>query len=194
MICYEEETERIARLKGELELLTESLDRGSNVPRTTFYLAQTYRDLGNLPRAIEHYEERLKMGGWEEEIWYSMYQIGCLQQRLGMAWMIVLHRFLDAHQLRPSRAEALYRVAKYYRETGQYRLGHLFAKAVLNVPEPDDLLFIERTVYEYELRLEYALCCFHLGVKHEAASAAEQILVHQQMPERVREAALSCIS
>jgi len=144
--CHEEQPDRAASLKREIELLKESLERGSNVPRATFYLAQAYRDLGNLTRAVEHYEERLKMGGWEEEVWYSAYQVACLQQQLGFSWMLVLPRYLEAYQLRPTRAEPLFRVAKYYRETQQYCLGRLFAKAAMDIASPDDLLFIESPV------------------------------------------------
>jgi|SRR5579859_5571852 len=125
---------------------------------------------------MEHYEERLKMGGWEEELWYSAYQVGCLQQRLGMAWMLVLSRYLEAYQLRPTRAEPLFRIAKFYRESGQYRLALLFAGAAMHIPVPDDLLFIERSVYESDLPLEYAQCCSHLGLQQEAVDAVRPVL------------------
>jgi tetratricopeptide (TPR) repeat protein len=190
--CHEEQPDRAGRLNREIQLLKESLERGSNVPRATFYLAQAHRDLGNLTRAVEHYEERLKMGGWEEELWYSAYQVGCLQQRLGYAWILVLARYLEAYQLRPARAEPLFRIAKYYRETQQYRLGHLFAKAAIDIASPDDFLFIARQVYEHELPLEYALCCFHLGMKQEAARVAQMILSEPEVPEEAREAAKQC--
>jgi tetratricopeptide (TPR) repeat protein len=191
--CHEEDSDRTTKLNSEIELLKEALERGSNVPRATFYLAQAYRDLGNLPRAIEHYEERLKMGGWEEELWYSAYQIACMQQRLRIAWMLVLSRYLEAYQLRPTRAEPLFRIARYYRETGQYRLGHLFAHAAMEIPVPDDLLFIERSVYQYELPLEYALCGFHLGMKEEAVRVAREILSEASVPEDARQAAKQCV-
>ena len=190
--CHEEQFDRSAALNREIELLKESLERGSNVPRATFYLAQVYRDLGNLTRAVEHYEERLKMGGWEEEVWHSAYQVARLQQRLGYAWMLVLARYLEAYQLRPTRAEPLFRIAKHYRETQQYRLGHLFAKAAMDIASPDDLLFIETPVYEHELQLEYVHCCFHLGLKHEAARVARVVLSKSGVPEETRAAAKQC--
>jgi len=147
-------------LKGELE-------KGANVPRATFYLAQCYRDLGNLPMAVEWYEKRTTMGGWAEEVWYSHYQIARLQQRLGISWMLVLSQYLRAYEFRPARIEPLYHVAKFYRENQQYCLGHLFSQAGLSAVYPDDLLFIERNVYDGDLAREHALCCEELGIQSE---------------------------
>ncbi len=67
--CQEDESSRVDRLSCEIELLKESLERGASVPRATFYLARAYQNLGNLPRAVEYYEARLTMGGWDEELW-----------------------------------------------------------------------------------------------------------------------------
>jgi len=160
---HEEAAAHRAQCQKEVELLKQSLERGSNVPRTTFHLAQCYRDLGNLPLAIEYYEKRATMGGWAEEVWYSMYQVARLQQRLGIAWMLVLDQYLRAYEFRPSRIEPLYHVARYYREKGQLDLGRLFAQAGLGSEYPDDLLFIERGVYEGGLREEHEMCCARTG-------------------------------
>jgi glycosyltransferase involved in cell wall biosynthesis len=181
-----------AALKRDVERLKEALERGANVPRCAFYLAQSYRDLGNLPLAVEYYEQRATMGGWAEEVWYSVYQIARLQQRLGIAWMIVLSRYLEAYQLRPSRIEALYHVARFCRERQQYQLGYLFAHPAIGVPYPEDLLFVERSIYEHELPLEYALCCHHLGMKAEAVRVAQSLLANPAPPEAARQLATLC--
>lgn len=154
-------------IQSEIELLKESIRRGSNVARATFYLAQAFRDLGNLPQAIELYEKRAAMGGWDEEVWYSLYQVASLQQRLGVAWLLVLNQYLRAYQFRPSRIEPLFHIAKYYRETEQYHLGYLFSRTAIEAAYPDDLLFIERGTYESDLAREYVTCCRHLGMEPE---------------------------
>jgi hypothetical protein len=144
----EDETSRGERCREAIELLNTSIERGVNVPRSTFYLAQSYRDIGNLAQAVELYEKRTTMGGWEEEVWYSHYQVARLQQRMGVSWLLVLHKYLEAYQFRPSRIEPLHQIAKYYREAGQDRLAGLFAQAGAGAPYPDDLLYIERALYE----------------------------------------------
>lgn len=50
--------------------------------RYTFYLAQTLRDVGRYPESIEYYTKRAEMGGWPEEVYYSMYQVGECHKRL----------------------------------------------------------------------------------------------------------------
>jgi hypothetical protein len=51
--------------------------------RYTFYLAQSYRD-SQLPlEAITYYQQRAQMGGWQEEVFYSLYQVAKLKESLG---------------------------------------------------------------------------------------------------------------
>src|ERR1041384_2589136 len=107
-----------ARCREEIGLLKEAVERGANVARATFHLAQCYRDLGNLPMAMEYYEKRATMGGWAEEVWYSLYQVARLQQRLGISWVLVLNQYLRAYEFRPSRVEPLFQVARFYQENG----------------------------------------------------------------------------
>jgi tetratricopeptide (TPR) repeat protein len=154
-----------------------------------FYIAQSYRDLGNLLPAIEWYERRAGMGGWEEEVWYARYQVARLQHRLGLAWPIVLDAYLTAYGLRPTRLEPLFHVAKFYRETQQYAAGYLFSRAIVDTPYPEDILFVERTVYDYELPLEYAICCHHLGKHEEAIRVSDAVLARPDLPDGCRAAA-----
>jgi glycosyltransferase involved in cell wall biosynthesis len=162
VVHHEDGGSRKDKYQRDKELLKRALDTDPDNARNIFYLAQTYRDIGNLPQAIEWYEKRASMGGWDEEVWYSLYQVARLQHRLGLAWALVLDAYLRAYEFRPTRVEPIYQIARFYRETGQYHLGHLFSRAVLHVPYPEDLLFIERSIYEHDLKLEYDLCCEQL--------------------------------
>ena len=62
--CKENKYER------DLILLTQELQRDPNNPRTVFYLANTYRDIGEYENAIYMYMKRIELLGWEEEVWY----------------------------------------------------------------------------------------------------------------------------
>ncbi|MGH7866768.1 MAG: hypothetical protein ACREP9_03810, partial [Candidatus Dormibacteraceae bacterium] len=67
--------------------------------------------------------------------------------------------YLRAYESRPSRIEPLLQIAKYYRESGQDHLGRLFARSGMGVEYPnEDLLFIERGIYEGGMEREYELC------------------------------------
>src|SRR6266511_4634173 len=152
---HEDGGSRKDKYERDIRLLKRALEQDPANARYVFYLAQSYRDIGNLPQAIEWYEKRATVGGWPEEVWYSLYQVARLQHRLGYAWPLVLQAYLAAFQVRPCRLEPLFHVARFYRENGPYHLGYLFARAVTETPYPDDLLFIEKSLYEHELWLEY---------------------------------------
>src|SRR2546425_12536889 len=109
-----------------------------------FYLAQSYRDAGLMAQALQWYTKRAAAGGWEEEVFYALYQVAQLQALSALPWPVVLNSYLTAYQYRPTRIEPIFRIAKYYREQQQYHLGYFFAQSVLEVPYPEDILFVER--------------------------------------------------
>src|SRR5947209_12275693 len=56
-----------AKLEKDAQVLREALAREPGNARYAFYLAQTYRNAGDLARAREAYWHRFRMPGWEEE-------------------------------------------------------------------------------------------------------------------------------
>jgi len=166
-----DESRQRGKIERYLALLKRDLEPDNS--RQVFYIAESYRDLGNLPQAIEWYEKRASMGGWDEEVWCSLYQVARLQHRLGLAWALVLDAYLRAFEFRPARVEPIYQIARFYREQGQYNLAYLFSRAVIDTPYPEDLLFVERSIYEHDLPREYALCCEQVGKRIETVQARE---------------------
>ncbi len=51
--------------------------------RYLFYLAQTHYCLNELEEAIKWYKKRVEAGGWAEEVFYSLFQIGICYELLG---------------------------------------------------------------------------------------------------------------
>lgn len=141
------------KFERDVRLLRQGLvDEPSNV-RYMFYLAQSYHSLGRWRDSIDMYKRRIAAGGWEEEIWYSHYMIAQCHLSLGdpfkfEAWM------LRAYKYRPSRAEPLYKLAKYFREHAQHYKAYYYAKEGSKIPLSNDSLFVETEVYtslfEYE--------------------------------------------
>ena len=60
---------------------------------------------------------RAEMGGWEEEVYYSMYRCG-VQAKLGEPWSDIQDAYLRAWEVRPVRAEPLHAIANRYRIDG----------------------------------------------------------------------------
>src|SRR6478609_597704 len=142
----------------DAKLFEEELARNPNHPRSQFYLAQSYRDAEQLERALKEYKIRASMeNGWDEERFMAQLEAGRMCLRLEKPEAAVLTELLAAYALRPTRAEPLYELARYYREKGGYAMATLFAKAGIGTPRPDDQLFVLESIYTWRLLDELAV-------------------------------------
>lgn len=157
-------------------LLETALREDPRDARNRFYLAQSYRDAGEPAKALRHYALRVDMGGWEEEVYVAQCERAKLAIQLGHVESEILAQHLRAWSLRPSRAEALWQLASYYRERQRYAEGYLYAKVGKDIPLPADILFLQRDVYEWRLLDEFAVCAYWIGQYRESAEASERLL------------------
>lgn len=151
--------------------------------RYVFYLAQSYRDSDQPEKALATYQRRAEMGGWEEEVWYSLYEVARLSEALNLDTASIVDRYLQAYQYRPRRAEPLGQLARLYREKGQYALAHLFAQQGLAIAKPDDLLFRDDAFYDWRCLDEYAIACYWLGEYAESERACRRLLAEGCLPD-----------
>ena len=143
--------------------------------RYYFYLAQTYRDRKMYAESIRYYKDRIKMGGYVEEVFYSIYQIGYCYQMLGQDANAIVS-YLDAWQYRPSRIEPLVYIASYYRYNGKYQLGLLFALKALEIPPSTDCLFVDKRCWDYLLAFELSYLAFYGGLKELGKQSCDKVL------------------
>jgi glycosyltransferase involved in cell wall biosynthesis len=183
---------RADKFERDVRLLTAEVASDPSNPRSLFYLAQSYRDLGRHAEALAWYERRVAHGGgWDEEVWCAMHQAARMKQQLGRGWDEVLADYLKAYAFRPARLEPLYEVVRHYREREEFQLGYLYgALAGHGPPYPEDRLFIERAVYEYLLPLEYGVCAYANGRTAEAVGAFNRVLACDALPDWVADAAV----
>lgn len=148
------------KLTRDTELLEAELQRVPGDPRSLFYLAQTYRSLGRRTEAIELYRQRVAAGGWEEEVWYSLYMIGvCLKE---MDDPSCIQAFLRAYNYRPTRAESLHGIAQYSRLKGQNDVAMLFCEQARAVKRSDDILFVSPGCYGgVAIQEEESICGYY---------------------------------
>ena len=67
------------------DLLLAEIECNPADARSAFYLAQSYFCLGDLVNARQWYARRIEMGGWDEEVGYSMYKLALSMEQLAMA-------------------------------------------------------------------------------------------------------------
>lgn len=169
--CKSDKFERDARL------LEEGLREEPTNVRYMFYLAQTYHCLRRHEDAIRMYKQRAKAGGWIEEQWYSLYMIGQSYLSLGDAPGFEKY-MLKAYALRPSRAESLYKLAKYFREQGQQYKAYHYVRLGKSIPLSNDSLFVEPNVYKDLFLYEETICLYYLNQTREGLRTSMKYLLN----------------
>lgn len=173
----------------DVQVLEDDLKQDPDNARTMFYLAQSYRDANLLEEAIDRYEKRVTMGGWDEEVFWSLYQIAGLQERLELPKEQVIASYYRAYDYRPSRVEPLYRIASIHRKEGQPYHAYLISELATHIAKPQDLIFVESWIYDFGLLFEYSLCAHLVGLYQEAFNASLKLMSNPNAPEELKKAA-----
>lgn len=177
---------RADKFTRDARLLQEELDRDPDNARAVFYLAQTMRDLGEIQRAIDLYDQRSRMGGWAEEVYYALLQVGVLKADAG-DWPGAMDALLRSWESRPQRLEACYELASRLRKMERYRSAHLFACAGLDQRQPDDWLFVQPWVYRWGILFEYSVSAYWVGDYYGSIEACDHLLAMPDLPAVYRE-------
>jgi glycosyltransferase involved in cell wall biosynthesis len=181
---------RAEKLDRDLRLLADDVRSDPTDARAVFYLAQTYRDLGRRPEAIDLYERRVAMRGWDQEIFYSLFQTGVLRAESG-EWPAAMAALVAAWEYRPARLEPVYELASRLRVRGDYQTAYLFARRGLGRPPPDDILFVWPWVYRWGLLFEYSIAAYWVGEYREALAACRRLLSLSDLPLEYRKATVT---
>ena len=171
----------------DVALLEQALKKEPKNSRYQFYLAQSYRDAQMLDEAIKNYEKRIEMGGWDQEVFWSKYQIAIMKEILGKPSDEVIKAYSEAYSFRPSRAEPLYRLSSFLRRQGANLLGYFVACQALSQDPPSDTLFVEDWVYTYGLLLEKAVNAYWIGKYAECLTLSQNILKQEKLPQSIIE-------
>jgi glycosyltransferase involved in cell wall biosynthesis len=176
------------KYRRDATLLQAVLERDPDDLRALFYLGQSLADAGDDTGAIDAFERRAAGDGWDEERCLALLRRGDCLRNLGRPWEESLASYLAAAEARPTRAEPFVRIARHYRESGEYQLGLDYARRAAAMPYPEaDNLFIDTGVYEWAARDEQAVCAYHVGLHQEALDLCTALLAGTVLPEEQRE-------
>ncbi len=178
----------------DIQVLEEALQKEPTNARYRTFLAQSYLCAKDYASALKNFRKRAEMGGREEEVFWSLYQIGCIQEELNFPSEEIINSYCKAYRFRPSRAEPLYRLARYFCMNKNYVMGHIVCKSALSIPCPNDVVHVDRSIYEYRLPFLLAHCAFGLGKMEEANSLFKDISTKKDLPAAVREEVIQNIS
>ncbi|WP_377324665.1 glycosyltransferase [Pimelobacter simplex] len=183
---HAEGSSRQVKFERDLALLDRGLAAEPGNARYLFYRAQTLRDLGRDREALSAYQHRASLGGWDEEVWYSLLQAAVLRERLDPGDPDVLTAYLTAYENRPGRAETLVELARHLREHGRHELAHVFATRAVELPSTDDILFVVPACYGWRARDELSISSYWVGRYAESAALAESVLADPELPPAER--------
>ena len=182
------------KFERDIRLLERGLEENPGNERYTFYLANSYRDAGHREKAIEKYKERIKIGGWVEEVWFSYYSIGKCYEDIG-DMTNAIHYWMEGYQYYPERIENLYKIISYYRCNGKNKLAYAFyeiAKDELSRSNSNDHLFLEKEVYDFKLDYEFTVIAYYRNPKNlDIIAACMKVLSHPNSPEHINNNILS---
>ena len=152
------------KYERDIRILEEDILENPENVRSYFYLANSYYDTGHYNKAIIHYKTRIAKGGWFEEVFYSMYRIGCCYFNL-KKYEKGLLKFMNAYQINPSRAEPLYEMIRYYRIHKHPELANIFFKHTIDMEHPNkEALFVNSDIYDYKLLYEFYIFYYYLNI------------------------------
>jgi len=154
--------------------------------RYAFYLGQSWRDAGEYAKARDAYRKTSTMGGWDEEVWYSLYEVANMNVVLGATPAEVRNAYLEAYQFRPRRAEPLVALAAWHRGRSEWALASLFAKAARVIPRPAETLFLDASAYRWRADDEAAIAAYWTGAYAECFALCWALLDEDRAPEEQR--------
>ena len=152
---------RPGKLEEDARLLEGELAKNPLDARSSFYLAQTYENLGRTSDALREYGRRALLGGYDQERFVAKLRrarILCEREP-----HMAIGACVEAWQERPTRAEPLYVAARQCRLNGWNESALLFARQAVAIPKPADRLFVEEATYAWGIPMELAIAEIRTG-------------------------------
>ena len=178
---------RADKFQRDLGLLEAAVRADRSDSRSVFYLAQTRQALGDHAGALAAYRHRVELGGWDEEVFWSLYQIGVVLESRG-EWTHAAQAYLSAWEYRPTRVEPLFRLAWGYRTRSHHHVARLMAERAVDLAVPDDRLFVERWVYDWGVEFELSIALWWTGDRERSRALTGQLLARDDVSPEYRAA------
>ncbi|MGI5328775.1 glycosyltransferase [Actinomadura nitritigenes] len=174
------------KFRKDAALLEKALKAEPDNTRYAFYLAQSWRDAGEYAKAAASYERRAAMGGWPEEVWYSLYERARLAERIGENDDAIIAHHVRAFEARPQRAEAPCHLARALRLRNRPTAAYPFARTASDIPRPNDILFLDDSVYTWRALDEFGIAAYHAGLYSEGLAVNKRLLSSRALPQSER--------
>lgn len=181
-IDFDDGSRHEIKFEDDIRLLLEGLEKEPDNTRYMFYLARSYYSNQEYAKALEYFEKRIVSGDWEEEIYFS--KLGRARCMTLLSGVFAVDATIEAHEYRPHRLEALFDLITHYRVQGSYHYAYMLCKQAVRIPFPDnDFLFVDKSITDYRLQDELAICAYWVGEYRESRKVARALLKNKNLPE-----------
>lgn len=158
---------------------------GPDAARACFYLANVLHGSGRSAEALKAYAQRAQMDeGDPQEQFFAAYRCGELLQDTDIKGAV--NAYLQAHSLRTSRVEPLFRIALISNILGDHKMAMMFADIGATLPPTPDTGFVERWIEQWGIYHQWAYAAYKLGDTEAAANVAKQLLDCPTLPDNIR--------
>jgi hypothetical protein len=104
------------------------------------------------------------MGGWEEEIYYSMYMVAKIKEKIGIIPDDeIISLYSKAWEYRPNRLECAFHVMRKLRAQSRFLLSFAYGEIAIKTKGTSDILFLETEIWQWRLLDEYSLAAYYIG-------------------------------
>tara|TARA_R110002074_G_scaffold301619_1_gene473039 strand:+ start:77 stop:1024 length:948 start_codon:yes stop_codon:yes gene_type:complete len=142
------------KLLRDKELLLNNLEDQETKGRYYFYLANTLMALEEFDESEKYYIKRIRMQGWDQEVWCCCYKIGCINYIKKDINKSIFY-LLEAYNYAPKRVENLYYLIIIYVTIKKINIAKIYLNLALDIIKDKKFnegdLFLEKRFYSEEL-------------------------------------------
>jgi len=165
------------RFVRDRDLLLAEHERDPDESRTIFYLAQTYRSIGDVENALKYYAlyctKDIPVD--KEYPFQAHLNKAQLMMQLNHSWPDVQQAFLSAYKIIP-RVEALLPIAWHYRAQDDFHTSYIYVSMACKLDYPTSYLFVDRNAYLFDRWALMSIVAYYVGQISEGLHACKQAL------------------
>lgn len=174
------------------ELKNKNLDNGLRA-RYTFYLAQSFYDTKKYSKALKYYRQRIDMGGYDMEVWYSIYRCGLCLELLDR-WNEAETEFFNAFSMKPYRCEPLTEIVRHhlFKDKPERDRAGLYIHSLIKLRDLPNMDGLFNIAYYKEYYIDYlvSIVAYYVDEFSIGLQSCNRILV-SQAPEYIKQSTLA---
>ena len=165
------------RKQNDIDTLLKMLEDNPSDPRTYYYIADSYICMKDWKNALEWFQKRVSMAGYNAEVQDSLYYIAVIKDMyLGYSWNECLEDYLRCYNNDPTRSESLYFIGMHYKNCGMFNVAFLYLKKAYDLGMPFIQMSVRKDIYNFHIPKDLVSICYELKEYKLGEEAARKTL------------------